>query len=246
MKFISLRSLYTVKIPALAFLALPLFLCAPLRADDSATMPADAGYKGREAIEWINVRLPYSTSHTLPHVLLIGDSVTLNCYPMIAKLLDKKAYVGELTTSQFLSDPILIGQITLILKHFKFDIIQFNNGLHGRSHSEAEYRAGFPAYLAAIRDHAQGAKLIWATTTPVSMVGHLDQISPFTERVKARNAIALEFVSKAGISVDDIFTTMLPHPEYHDNGGLHFTSQGEEVQAEQVAAEIEKYLPAVK
>jgi hypothetical protein len=237
-----------MKYPSFALFALPLFLlAAPSRADDGAALPADAGYTGRENIEWIDIWLPHSTEHALPHVLLIGDSITRNYYPVVDKLLDKKAYVGRLTTSQFVSDPLLVGQITLILEHFKFDIIQFNNGMHGWPHTEAEYRAGFPAFLAAIRDHAHGAQLIWATTTPVGMTvkppGHPDQNAPLTERVKARNAIALEFVSKAGIPVDDIFTTMLPHPEYHDAAGIHFTQQGEQIQGEQVAAEIEKYLP---
>ena len=232
-----MKLLLTVLVPSLL---LPLSLA---RADDAAAAPAST-YTGRENIEWSDIWLPHTNEHALPRVLLIGDSITHNYYPVVDKLLTGKAYVCRLTTSQFLSDPLLLGQITLFLDNMKFDVIQFNNGMHGWTHSEAEYRAGFPAYLAAIRDHARGATLIWASTTPVN--DHPGHVGPRTDRVKARNAIALEFVSKDGIAVDDLFASMLPHPEYHDNGGVHFTTPGEEAQGEQVAAAIEKVLPPAK
>jgi len=212
--------------------------------DDANASPADS-YTGRENIEWSDIWLPHTTEHALPRVLLIGDSITRNYYPIVEKLLDKKAYVCRLTTSQFISDPLLIGQITLFLDQMHFDVIHFNNGMHGWDHREDDYRAGFPAFLAAIRDHAHGAKLIWANTTPVTLAAHPDQYdSARTDRVKARNAIALEAVSAVGIPVDDIFALMLPHPEYHDNSGIHFTEIGEQVQGKQVADEIEKLLPS--
>jgi hypothetical protein len=229
----------------LCSLILSLFLLpASLRADDSVGATPASTYTGRENIEWSDIWLPHTTENGLPRVLLIGDSITRGYYPVVDKLLDKKAFVCRLTTSQFISDPLLLGQITLFLDNMKFDVIQFNNGMHGWPHTEDEYRAGFPAFLAAVRDHARGAKLIWATTTPVN--DHPGHVGSLTERVKARNAIALEFVGPAGIDVDDLFTTMLPHPEYHDAGGIHFTQDGIEVQGEQVAAEIEKVLTAAK
>ena len=52
---------------------------------------------------------------------------------------------------------------------------------------------------------------------------------------------ALEFVKAQGIPVDDLNTPMLGHPEYY-NGNVHFNSQGIALQADQVAAEIEKFL----
>ena len=200
----------------------------------------------REDIEWIDIWMPHTNEHALPRVLLIGDSITRNYNPFVEKALQGKAYVCRLTTSHFISDPLLLGQITLLLGQMKFDVIHFNNGMHGFQHTEEEYRAAFPAYLAAIRDHAAGAKLFWASTTPVRQSHHIEQLDPRTERVKVRNAIASEFVSKEGIPVDDLYALVLPHPEYNDAAGVHFTVPGEQAQAAQVAAEIEKVLPPAK
>jgi hypothetical protein len=213
---------------------------------DAARVKAEEPPVNREDVEWVNSWFPHLKQTDLPHVLLIGDSITNNYYGVVESALAGKAYVARITTSHFLSDPLLPGLIKLYLSQMKFDVIQFNNGMHGWGYTEEEYRAAFPAFLAAIRDNAQGAKLIWATTTPVSVVNHPDQVAPMTDRVKARNAIAHELVSQAGIPEDDLFTLMLPHPELHVADGIHFTKPGVQMQGEQVAQCIEKILATSK
>jgi hypothetical protein len=227
------------------FLSCLLFALLVLTCGTRAQADANPAPIVRENIEWANLWFPHAKETALPHVLLIGDSITNNYYNDVEKALTGKAYVARMATSHFVSDPLLPGLIKLYLGQMKFDVIQFNNGMHGWDHSEAEYRAAFPAFLAAIQDNAQGAKLIWASTTPVSVGGHPEQVDAArTDRVKARNAIAHELVSQAGIPEDDLFTLMLAHPELHDAGGIHFTKQGEAMQGQYVAQQIEKYLPA--
>jgi len=196
----------------------------------------------RETIEWVDYWDPQANKSDLPRVLLIGDSITKGYYDVVAKELKGKAIVIRLATSHWLSDPMLLAEIALVLDNNKFDVIHFNNGMHGWQHTEDEYKAAFPAYLATIRQHAPTAKLIWATTTPVSQPGKPEQIDPRTERVKVRNSIAHDFITKAGIPEDDLFSVILPHPEYHDMGGVHFLEQGKEVEGKEVAAQIEKLL----
>jgi hypothetical protein len=190
----------------------------------------------RENIEWADIWFPDIRNTTLPRVLLIGDSITRNYYPVVESDLKGKAIICRLTTSHFISDPILPALIQTYLDQMKFDVIQFNNGMHGWDHTEDEYRRAFPAFLAAIQDHARGAKLIWATTTPISPANHPDETDPQTDRVKGRNAIADEFVSKAGIPEDDLFALMTTHPGLHVNDGVHFTDAGEQVQGHYVSA----------
>jgi len=61
-------------------------------------------------------------------------------------------------------------------------------------------------------------------------------------RIEARNAIALEFMQSEKIPVDDLFTLTAGHPElHHDN--IHFNPHGIALQADQVAAAIQKLLP---
>ena len=101
--------------------------------------------------------------------MLIGDSITRAYYPAVEKRLAGKAYVGRLSSSAFISDPALLDQIKMVLSQYKFDVIHFNNGMHGWQHTEKEYEQAFPEYLQVIKKYAPNAKLIWANTTPLKV-----------------------------------------------------------------------------
>jgi len=78
-------------------------------------------------------------------------------YPEVEKHLEGKAYVGRLSSSAFISDPVLLKQIEMVLGQYKFDVIHFNNGMHGWQHSEKEYEQAFPKFLKAIKKYAPDA-----------------------------------------------------------------------------------------
>ena len=103
-------------------------------------------------------------------MLLIGDSITRAYYSDVEKNLAGKAYVGRLASSAFVSDPILLKQVAMVLDEYHFDVVHFNNGMHGWQHSEAEYAQDLPRLLQTIRQHAPQARLIWASTTPLNIV----------------------------------------------------------------------------
>jgi len=199
----------------------------------------------REGIEWCDIWITHANETNLPRVLLIGDSITRGYCSGVEKRLDGKAYVARLTTSAFLSDPMLAQQIVMLLDNIKFDVIHFNNGMHGWQHSEAEYRKAFPAFLKTIQKHAPRAHLIWADTTPIRQAANTAPANPTVAtngRIAARNAIAREFINAKHIAVDDLNSPFVAHPEYHSDD-VHFSKAGIEIQAEQVAAEIGKLLP---
>src|SRR6187549_321549 len=121
----------------------------------------------RESIEWCDIWISHANETNLPRVLLIGDSIARDYYSEVEKRLAGKTFVARLATSRFVSDPVLLKEIELVLKQEKFDVIHFNNGMHGWQHSEAEYRKAFPKLIKTLRKHAPKAKLLWATTTPL-------------------------------------------------------------------------------
>jgi len=129
-----------------------------------------------------------------------------------------------------------------VLDQCRFDVVHFNNGLHGWGYSEAEYRKHFPQLVATIREHAPKAKLIWAATTPMRKAGDLTVVAEGTNRVKARNQIAEEFVAREGIAVDDLYGLVQDHLEYWSADGVHFNGKGIDVQAEQVSRRIAENL----
>lgn len=215
------------------------FAISVAAAETNPTPPA------RESIEWCDIWISHANETNLPRVLLIGDSIVRDYYSEVEKQLAGKAFVGRLATSRFVADPVLLKEIESVLSGGKFDVIQFNNGMHGWQHSEAEYRKALPKLIKAIRSNAPKAKLIWATTTPLrdgKDVTYDTKAEYSDERIKARNDIAAEIVAAQKIPTDDLNAAVRGHPEYHSDN-VHFNSQGIQIQAAQVSAEIEKVLP---
>ena len=231
---------------SIQLLAPLILLCTFTSPTVLAEAQPDGSAKQRlEAIEWCDLWQPNQTKSGLPHVLLIGDSITRGYYPVVQKQLEGKALVDRLSSSAFVSDPMLLAQVAMVLDNTPYDIVHFNNGMHGWQHSEEEYRAGFPAFVETIRKHAPSARLIWASTTPLkeSVPVKPGEPRPSDERIAARNTIALEIVKPQGIAVDDLYTPMVGHPELHpEKDKVHFNAQGTELLGRQVAGEIAKQM----
>jgi hypothetical protein len=205
--------------------------------------PPEIPPSARESIEWCDIWISHANETNLPRVLLIGDSITRAYYPEVEKQLAGKAYVARLATSRFISDPVLLQEIALVLDNTKFSIIHFNNGMHGWQHTEKEYRAAFPKFLATIKSHAPDAKLIWANTTPLKVSPALppgNHTEASDERIAMRNAIALQYIKANGIAVNDLNALVRGHPEYHSDN-VHFNEAGIRLEAAQVAVQIENF-----
>ncbi len=208
----------------------------------SADERPDERHTVQEDIEWCDVWLPHLNEHRLPRVLLIGDSITKGYYSQVEELLEGAAYVGRIATSRSVGDIVLLRELDAVLEHNRFDIIHFNNGLHGWHFSEIEYQRHFPALLATLGKHQPQAKLIWATTTPMRVAGDLPKFDSRTERVQKRNEIALQFAQKAGIFVNDLFQIAHAHTDYFSDDGVHFNAAGTSALAAPVAAAIRAML----
>jgi len=189
-----------------------------------------------EEIEWTWEVRPTHVDRKLPSVLLIGDSITRNYYPGVVRRLAGKANVYLMATSACIGDPRLPAQVSdfSALENVHFSVVHFNNGMHGWAYSEAQYRSAFPAFVRVIRNSFPGARLIWATTTPVKVAARPGPTNP---RVDARNAIAKEFVETDGIPIDDQHALMMNHLDaYQDT--VHFNEKGADIQAAQAASKI--------
>jgi len=232
-----LRYLVSTFLAAFALAVLPACLRAQM-------VVAPAGrHVAREPIEWIRLWLPNVNKKDLPQVLLLGDSISQAYYKDVAADLKGKAYVGYLTSSLSVGDPMLPEQIALVLKNYRFDVVHFNNGLHGKGYSEQEYARYFPQFVKTIQANAHGARLIWTSSTPVRMGKGMSEFAPWTGRVVARNKIAADYIRKAKIPIDDLYAAVLHHPEYYLGGdGTHPNPQGRAAEARDVTASILKAL----
>jgi len=198
----------------------------------------------RERIEWADIWVTNADNADLPRVLLVGDSITRGYFAEVEKHLAGKAYCARLTTSKCVSDPSFADEVQLLLKHYEFAVVHFNNGLHGWGYTEDQYRDGLVKTVDVIRKQTGDAKLIWATTTPVRQVNDLKKFGERTERVRVRNRLAAEIMKERGIPTNDLFGLVVVHPDWHSSDGTHFNAKGKAAQAKQVAESVLKLLPS--
>jgi hypothetical protein len=193
-----------------------------------------------EKIEWTYSDKPGKPDPALPNLLLIGDSITRAYYPAVAKNLDGTANCYYFATSASIGDERLAHQIAeyFLMIHIRFDVVHFNNGMHGWGYTEDEYAKYFGELPAAVRAGAPHAKLVWASTTPVRK-DNVDGAS--NARIEARNAIAVRTLG-ASISVDDQYSLMKTREDPHSDD-VHFNPEGSAIQASQVVASVMKLLP---
>jgi len=216
-----------------AMLSMVIFLSCHTNAQTGDAAPA-AGLQ-RESIEWCDVWFTHADKTDKPRVLLIGDSIVQGYFPVVEREMGEGFYWGRFTTSRSICDPVFFQELTLVLKQYKFSVIHFNHGLHGWGYTEAQYAEAFDRLLKTLIEDGPGAKLIWASTTPVQSGSSMATDQP---RVAERNKIAAEKTAKAGIPLDDLYALSIDKPDLYSKDGVHFAQEGKEVQGKAVAQAI--------
>ena len=125
----------------------------------------------------------------------------------------------------------------------RWDVIHFTFGLRDPTRladgTPAVPLAEFERNVARIvkRLKATGAKLIWASATPVPR----DDLKPVRKKedVLAYNAAARAIMTANGVAVNDLYAFALPRlKEIQRPANVHFTEAGSEALGAQVAAAI--------
>ena len=192
----------------------------------------------RETPEWCNIWVTNANKNDMPRVLMIGDSITQAYYPGVEERLQGKACCARLTTSASVCDPAFCEQLESVLNQYDFQIIHFNNGLHGMDYNEREYRIGFNILVERLQTLQPKAILICALSTPFKPDGSM---ASYNIRVDERNSIVSEITKNAKISINDIHKPMQGHPEYYSDP-VHYKDDAVGIQVEQTAGIILRYL----
>ncbi len=207
------------------------------------------------------VDLRFEPDPALPNVLLLGDSISIGYTQPVRDLLRGKANVCRPLnadgTAENCSDT---GKGLQELARWlalrpKWDVIHFNWGLHDLKHmqpgapkpttsanpndpplrSVEDYRANLEKIVARLEQ--TGARLIFATTTPVPEGVR----NPFRrpDDPPRYNAGAISVMKVHNIPVDDLFALVQSRlSELQLARNVHFTDKGSEVLAGQVAAAV--------
>lgn len=183
----------------------------------------------------------------LPRVLLIGDSVSMGYTLPTRALLKGKANVHR-PAGNCSSTGNGLHNLKTWLGDKKWDVIHFNFGLHdAKQLPEGVRHADLDIYEKNLREivkqlKATGAKLIWATITPVPNGGILAPDRRF-DSVDKYNAVARKVMEENHVVIDDLNTAVTPHLEKMQRPmDVHYTPEGSEFLAKLVAASIEGQL----
>ncbi len=183
----------------------------------------------------------------LPRVLLIGDSISIGYTIPVREALKGKANVHRIPNN---GQSTAIGLLKLDrwLGDKKWDVIHFNFGVHDAKYlTETETKVSKADYEKNLREivkrlKATGAKLIFATTTPVPEV--LEPPTRRFESIPERNEIAVKVMKENDVAVDDLYAVILPRQaELQRPKDVHFIPEGSAVLGKAVAASIEAELP---
>ena len=190
-------------------------------------------------------------------VLLLGDSIRMGYEAFVKELLQDECevYFSE-DNGRFAA--YTLWQANQMFKQYgHFDVVHWNNGywdmnveepMEEAMHPLDEYRHFLERIIVQCRKN--GAKIIFATTTPVPEKGSAFDVSHTgcyisydNEWVRAYNRVAKDLMEKEHIPVNDLYALMQNGENYYKcPDKLHLTMEGNRLCAQQAAAMIRHVL----
>ncbi|NQT83327.1 sialate O-acetylesterase [bacterium] len=176
---------------------------------------------------------------SLPRALLIGDSISIGYTTPTRELLQGKVNLQRIPWNGGDTDRGL-ERLDEALGDLKWDVIHFNFGLHDLLYSNDKYQVPIEEYEKNLRElvkrlKATGAKVIWASTTPVPEGAGGRRPGDAAEY----NAVAKKIMEENEIPINDLHGFALPRlKELQQPRNVHFSDKGSRALAERVAASI--------
>ena len=244
------------KLTALSLITL---LLAPLAALKAAGPEEGSLAENNKKLSWT-----FTPDPALPNVLILGDSISIGYTLQVRALLKGKANVFRAMTPDGRRQMNCSGTTTGVQKidtwldGHKWAVIHFNWGLHDLKHVKVagtaqnsnnpndplqatveQYTKNMDMIVGKLK--ATGARLIFATTTPVAP-GTINPLRE-TDAPQRYNAAALKIIKANGIRVNDLFAFCDPHlAEWQLPHNVHFKPEGSAALAKKVAAVIAEEL----
>ena len=172
-------------------------------------------------------------------VLLIGDSILNGYRRTVTQALAGKANVDVWINPYHQNSGGLHEMMKEVLANGPYDVIHFNLGLHGWPKGripEGQYEPLMRKYVQTLRDNAGGARLIWASITPVTGKGRPGELDPaINPIIVEHNALAAKIMQELGIPTNDLYGLMITKLDLAAGDQFHWKSEGAVLQGKAVA-----------
>lgn len=140
------------------------------------------------------------------------------------------AVVDHWITPLWVTHASIGKQFAEVTKGYRYAVVHFNHGLHGWPKDrtpEGSYEPAMRRYLPTVRQAAGNAKLIWASTTPITVKGNPGRLDPTDNPAILRhNAIAARLMKENGIAVNDLYGLVVGKAELARGDRFHCTAAG--------------------
>ena len=188
-------------------------------------------------------------------VLLLGDSIRMGYDDYVKELLDDRYEVVYDADDNGRFAAYTLWQANQMFKKYgHFDVVHWNNGYWDMNiespmaealHPLDEYVHFLKRILTECRRN--GAKVIFATTTPILSTGAAaDNTGPGADCIRYNdawvqqyNAAAKALMETEHVRVNDLYALCRNHPTYYKcEDGLHLTEEGYRICAKQIVTHI--------
>ena len=226
-------------------LLLPL-LCLSASAVAAEPVTPSKAVAASKAGGWA-VRQVLVTDPALPHVLLIGDSILGGYHSKAGELLRGKVNLDVWITPKHIGVKGVPTDLNGILAAQTYDVILFNDiGLHawepGRI-PEGQYEPLMRAHLANLRKFAPKAKLIFASTTPMTTKTKPIALDPeFNPLMVERNQIVTRIMQENQVPIADYYGILVTKLDLAAGDRFHWTKPAYELLAQEAVARIAEAL----
>lgn len=129
-----------------------------------------------------------------------------------------------------------------------YDIVHFNMGLHGWQPGrikEGTFKPLMLAFIEVIHAQLPKAKIIWASSTPVTVKGKPEEADPaINPIIIEHNRLAAEVMTGAHVPINDFYSLLAPKLELARGDQFHWKPEAYQMLAKMVVASLLQNLPA--
>ncbi len=193
-----------------------------------------------EGFEWIHSWCDETEKDDLPRVLLIGDSICNGYQFKVRELLRGVCYVDYVATSYAINLGVYKNLILSMARGLNYDIIHFNNGLHGESLNLRTYKAKMEYFT---KEFMKTSKVILVTSTLALEQNSKKYHHSWYKKILSRNEVVEEVAKEHGLSIDRLYEVSKEMKmEDRNPDGFHYTEKGFEILANKVVSSIKEEL----
>jgi len=221
------------------------------RAEDAADLPAATETDARLHADGDGWRLDKAkiVDRKRPRVLLIGDSILSGYNRPVIKALKGKAYVDLWINPHWQGEGVN-KLLARVLKQGPYDVVHFNMGLHGWAEGrikEGTFEPLTKAYVQVLRDKLPKARLIWASSTPVTVKGKPTELEPkINPIIVEHNRMAAKLMAEMKVPLNDFYGLLLDHLELGKGDSFHWTPPAYKILAKMATDSILRELEQPK